>query len=335
MSESHAFTHDFASLGRALTGKLAGAQAFLHDSGALGQFFIVCGLVYGVHLVHKFMAKPNPTYTLYLRKLKKSGSDMLGGSTCDNIFTAECNLVADLCFPKLDLRVMKSLEDSLPILSKQEQLHAKMHNQGQAERKRLHHSMARWSWFVFICDTLLLRLGKEIGCGCAGFCEATSGVWFYLPMVLPFLKDFMTDEYVYHAMEELEHGPLTTEYLRGQVFPLTPLLLFPIMVVFYAVYFLFPPLVKLIFEPHLLLKPKTYKDFCLYYCTCFPTFLITLYSCLVYWVLPFRQNDKQHEERYNFFKEVAKARGIDFDVVDQATYQISGKAVKCIDKKDK
>lgn len=294
------------------------------------------GFVYLVHIVHgcwvAVSVNSRPSYTLYLRKLKISGADMLDGNETDNIFLEEYNLLTDLLFPKLDVCVMKMLDGDLPVLSKQERLHAKMHNEGKAERKKRNQAMDRWGWYIFLGDLFLLRLGREIGCACAGYAEATSGVWFYMPMVLPFTKGFMSHEYAYHALEELEHGPLTTQYLRTQVATLSPLLVFPVMFIVYLVYFLFPPVMVLIMNPLLLLtRPKTIVDFVLYYCTFVPTFVATIYASIVYWVLPFRQSDNSHEERYQFFAQVVKERGIEFDILEQKTYMIDGTTAKVVE----
>jgi hypothetical protein len=48
----------------------------------------------------------------------------------------------------------------------------------------------------------------------------------------------------------------------------------------------------------------------------------------MYWILPFRLDDRVHEERYRFFVDVVQKRGIAFDVVGQETYQICGNQVR-------
>jgi hypothetical protein len=214
---------------------------------------LACVAVYLVHMMHKVMtmskysrSEPAPAYTLYLRKLSISGAAMLVGNETESAMLDEYNLLTDLLFPKLDFCVMKALAGDLPVLSQQERLHAKMHIEAQAERNRLQQGMGRWGWLMFLVDLFLLRLGKEIGCTCAGYVEATSGVWFYLRMILPFTKGFMSHEYAYHSMEELEHGPLTTQYLRAKVSIMSTLLLLPVMAFVYLIYsFLTPPIMAL------------------------------------------------------------------------------------------
>lgn len=298
-------------------------QNFLSLSPWIVGPLALCVFVYLTHIVHRWLnTGPMPSHTLYLRTLKKSGASMLTGNETGNIFLEEMNLLTDLVVPKVDFCVMKVVGGDLPILVQQERLHAKMHNEGKSERRRLNQGMAHWSWLVGIADFFLLRAGREVGLSCAGFVEATAGVWIYLQMVLPFTRGFMSNEFVYHALEEFEHGALTTQYLRKQVGILTPLFTFPVLLVFFFLYFLTPPIVVLLTNPAILKKPRTYADFVLYYCTYIPVFIVTIYSCIVYWVLPFSHDEQQLQERYQYFLRLVQERGIHFEIVDQATYTV-------------
>ena len=258
---------------------------------------------------------------------------MLHGNETNNVFLDEVNLLADLVIPKGDFCVMKIASGDLPILVQQERLHAKMHNEGKAERRRLEQGMTHWGWFVSLADYFLLRAGPEIGAACAGFVESTAGVWMYLQTVMPFTRGFVSNECAYHILEELEHGALTTQYLRTKVGILTPLLTFPIGFAVYFIYFLLPPVMVILTRPSVLTKPRTYVDFVLYYCTFLPVFVATIYSCIMFWVLPFSHNDEQVEARYQYFLQLVKERGIEYDVIDQATYTVDGK-VETISSED-
>uniref|UniRef100_A0A7S2H154 Uncharacterized protein n=1 Tax=Helicotheca tamesis TaxID=374047 RepID=A0A7S2H154_9STRA len=290
----------------------------------------ICGVVYVTHMIHRLFSAfhPAPPRTLYLRKLKQSGAEMLTGAETDNIFTDELNLLADLIFAKIDLCVMKHLKN-IPILSKQEQLHAKMHHEGQAERKRLQQGLNRWSRFRLV-DFFLLRAGKEIGCTCAGFAEANTSIMWHVPMALPFVKGYQNNELVYHGMEEIEHGPLTTQYLRTQIGVLSPLFLFPLAVIFFFIFYFSPPIVLLVAHPAKMMKPKTYTDLLLYYCTFVPTFFAVLFGCLLHWVLPFRESEQKRKEKYIFFSDLVEKRGIKFDVIENETYIMEGMEVKVV-----
>lgn len=289
-------------------------------------------LVYLIHVIHRVLMRnrhiEQPSYTLYLRKLQQSGADMLVGCETDNIFLAEYLLLIDLLFPKVDFSVMKALQRDIPLLSKQEHLHAKMHNQAKAERKRQEQSMKRWEWFIYLADLFLLRMGPEIGGTIAGFVESTSALWMYLPMALPFNRRFGNNEYVFHSMEELEHGPLTTQYLRSKLHPLSPLLLFPIAVVVFAVFFLFPPVAVLVFEPTQFFKLRNVGHLARYYGTFVPVFIATTFALVLYWVLPFRIDDNLHHQIFEYFADVAKDRRIKYEIVDKETYRIEGGSVK-------
>ena len=301
---------------------------------------LVCIIVQVLHWVKQWSSSSSPTtrdaqpmHTLYLRHLQQSGADMLGGCACRNMFVEELNLVSDLVLPKFDYCVMKALGSDIPLLSKQEHLHAKMHHQGRAERERLAHRLARWAWFAGIVDFFLLRCGRHVGSSLVGFVEATTGLWTYYMMILPGTKGFMSNEIAFHAFEELEHGPLTTQYLRKQVSPIMPLLLFPLGVAVYLIYFFAPPLMVLVTNPLHLVRLQTYVDFVTYYSTFLPVFVLTMYACITYWVLPFAEDPVQHQARYQYFQQLCHERGIQYTIVESATYTADGTLISSSNNK--
>lgn len=288
---------------------------------------VVVVVIYVIHVLYRWFhaSSPRSSFTLKLRQLKKSGAEMMGGSESNNVFIDEYHLVADMIYPVLDCCVMRALDGKLPVLSKQEALHAKMHNQAKTERKEKQgETGSRWDWYVFLGRFFLLRAGDQIAWGCAGNAEATTGVWFYLPMVLWPTKGFMNDEGVYHALEELEHAALTTDYLRDRVYTLMPLICFPIMTIVYFVLFLLPPVVAILHQPRLLVNPKAYVDFVLYYFSYIPTFCLTIAVSIVYWVLPFRHSHAFHKDKQALYEQLIKRRGIEFDILEEVTYRTDG-----------
>lgn len=254
---------------------------------------------------------------------------MLGGCEVENIFLREYLLVVDVIAPKLDFSVMKALQREIPLLTKQEHLHAKMHNQAQAERRRRQEQadMKRWAWFISLADLFLLRLGKEICGTTAGFIEVSAPTWMFLSMSLPWNKGFANNEYVFHSMEELEHGELTTQFLRTKVHPLSSLLLLPVVVVVFGILFLAPPVMVLVCQPLQFFKLKNVGPLIRYYATFVPVFLATVLVVVFCWVLPFRMDDGVHRYMYNYFLGVVEDRGIEFDIVDKETYRIENSTV--------
>ena len=306
-------------------GFVSSSTTWLLENPIASLSLCIVAFVYLSHVVHRIATRHDkiPTHTLTLRRLKVGGAELLQGQETSSAFLDEYDLLSDLLFPKLDFCVMKSIDRNIPLLAKQEQLHAKMHNEAQKERKRLEQpGLWRWSWYISLADVFLLRLGRHVGSTLAGFAEASSSVWFYIPMILSPTKNYMNNECAYHALEELEHGILTTQFLRHQVSPLSPLFAFPLVVVFFAIYFFGPPIMVLLVQPSLLLKPKSYKDFLAYHASIIPVFLGTLYAFIAYWILPYNEDPIENKKRYQFFQDLVRDRGIEFEIVCQETYQV-------------
>lgn len=261
-------------------------------------------------------------HTLYLRKLALPGGGLLGGSEVTNAFTEEFNLVLDIALPAMDCCVMRAIDKEMPILSQQECLHAKMHREALRERTLRKEPGARWDWLGTLAHVMLNRAGQQFAIGCVGHVEATSGIFLYVAAKLPFLPGFFNDAVMYHVMEELEHGPLTTASLRQKVHPLVPLLAFPFMALFFVALFLLPPVGLLLAKPWLLLRPRTYTELVLYYLTFVPTWVVTVAACIAFWVLPFKESAASHAKHYAFFRHEVERRGIAFEVIDQKTYYL-------------
>lgn len=268
---------------------------------------------------------------LKLRVLQQSKSDHLGGWTCDNMFCQEQSELFDVLLPLLDYCVMKHAATELPVLSEQERLHAKMHHESNKERKAANSIPFRWRWLVTIGRYLLRDCpSPQVQLGLCGHIEATTSVWVYTMYVMPFTRGFFTNGLLYHALEETEHGSLTTQWMRNKLYTLMPLLTFPFAVVLYFSLFLLPPVMKLLIEPTLLLrKPiKTCQDLVLYYSTFVPVFVVAVLTCIFCWVLPFiPEMDASRDAKLQVWEAEAKRRGMTYTIAKTATYTIQGSAI--------
>lgn len=292
---------------------------------ACGGFFLALAVSWGYDSVRP---KQKTSRTLFLRKLKQEGDDVMSamsGGEVSNPFLEEFLKLFMLFAHTVDYAVMKYVGSKVPLLVKQEYGHAKMHHQAVKKEKVEHgDSMGRWKWFLFLSDLFLLRVGKTIGTALCGYVEASSWVWGIVPECFPFVRfnGFMSDLMAFHALEEAEHAAVTLQELKPKSSVLVNLLLFPLAVVFHALYMLLPPFVCLLTQPVLLLQPKTYVHLLLYYLTFIPTFIITVLAMMVYWLFPVVESGALHAFIYKRFLKQVERRDIKFDVVAQEVYPL-------------
>lgn len=221
-----------------------------------------------------------------------------------------------------DYGVLKWTDGACPLLQKQEQQHAKLHLECQEAIRRSDDARRRWRWFAVLGETLLLRAGPWLGRTLVGHVEAGSTYWFYLAIRSPFCAGFADNLYIFHAMEEIEHAELTVQALQQRSSPILAAVTLPLTVVFEAIFFLLPPIVRLVAEPSLLLDPRTCPNLLMYYLTFTPAMLGHLWGELVHWVLRFPESERGHTHRLKYLMDTLEARHIEFDIVEQCAYEL-------------
>jgi len=259
---------------------------------------------------------------LYLREITSSPQSMvtLPGHHHKNPFVAEFIVLFEYLANVVDYGVMKFVGEDVGILSKQEQKHALLHLAAIKQRKADGEHALRWKWFTAITEFLVLRCGKTFGSALVLHAEATSWAWMFLPVYLPWLKEGLPNLFVFHGMEEVEHGALTIQSLKNRTNPVLLLLTAPGAVILIFVVLLCPPISVLIFQPKLLFSLKTYFDLVIFYLVFGISFVAAIFAEVVYGILPFRESEFLHNFIYNFLQKEIKERGIKFNVVDQETY---------------
>jgi len=133
----------------------------------------------------------------------------------------------------------------------------------------------------------------------------------------------MTNLFVFHGMEELEHGSLTVQSLRKQSNLIVLVATFPIVLVVHIVLLLSPPIMLILTNPKILLLPSSYLDLFQYYLTFSVGFIISTIAQFWYALLPFRKSVERFEAMHQLYDEEMKARGITYKVIDQETYTLS------------
>lgn len=278
-----------------------------------------------INVLHKQLSSGRKlvSRTLLLREITSSPETMvtLKGQEHKNPFTAEFVVLFEFLSNVLDYAVMKYVGTDVAILSRQEGKHAVLHLAAMKHRKNDGEGAVRWKWFVSLADLLCLRCGRALGLVLVTHIEAAAWAWFFIPLYLPFVKTGLPNLFVYHGMEEVEHGALTVHSLRKQTNVLYSLLTFPVVVIVHIVLLLCPPISTLIMRPSLLLSPQTYLDLINYYLAFGVSFIATFIGQLVYCVLPFNENQALFQYMQKFYDNEMKARGITFKVVDQETYK--------------
>jgi len=197
-----------------------------------------------------------------------------------------------------------------------------LHIAAMKQRKGEGDPAVRWKWFTWLADLLLLRCGRTLGVSLALHIEAAAWAWFYYTVSLPFVSGSLPNLFVFHGMEEVEHGALTVQQLRKQTSIFLSLLTFPIVVVVHVVLLLSPPVSALILRPGLLLNPRIYVDLFNYYMAFGVGFLMSTYGQIMYCLLPLQESQTMYTKMHKYFLEEIKARGIKFDVIAQETYTL-------------
>lgn len=258
--------------------------------------------------------------TLYLREVKSPVQKLQETGGLGNPFCAEFLLVVDDLAHVLDLAVMKYVDSDVPMLALQERQHSKLHRMCE-DANAAKNGGDRWAWLRRIAELLLLR-NRTLGVSLAGHLEAGAWVWFALPLTLPFCKGFASNLFLFHGMEEMEHGALTLNSLQRQSGPLLAVATLPFVVAGYFVFFLAPPIVRAVAEPSLLALPSTYGHLANYYATFLPTYIMTVWISLPRWILRWSEDQGEYEARVNLFKELLSERKFEFRIVDEATYEL-------------
>jgi len=251
-----------------------------------------------------------------------ASSDSSSKAINNNPFAAEFIVMFEYTAIIVDYAVMKYVGEDVRILTKQETKHALLHLAAIKQHKAKGEQATRWRWFVWLADFSFLRLGRAFGTSITLHIEASAWGWMYIPMALPFLKGSLSNLFVFHGMEEAEHGALTVQSLRKQTYPLVSLLTFPVVIVLHLMFLFLPPLVAIITRPSLLLLPRSYLDFVSYLLAFIPAFIGSTYGQIAYCLFPFRQNETFYNKMYDDYQAELKERKIAFNIVDQETYSI-------------
>lgn len=260
------------------------------------------------------------SWPLVLRKLPSKGETMLAGHRGHNVFAEEFNDLFLTTVHILDHAVMKYVRDCR-ILSKQEQAHARMHLEGMrasAPKPKRHVVLAA------LFDLLLLRMGQRFGAACALAVETVAGPAFYSLGRSGVLNDWESDLTLFHMFEEVEHGPLTVQSLRKRSSLPFKLLAFVPMFLLTVIFFLLPPVLKLVGTPLLFLRrPLAIVDLVTFYATFIPAFLMSNWMLIAYFLSPVAV--ERHQDvaaaRDHFQERIAR-RGLRHEVVDSEAYPL-------------
>jgi len=284
-------------------------------------FAVVLVVMLNVLITKLVSRKPN-SRILYLREITSPPNSMvtISGQEHKNVFTAEFVVLFEYISNILDYAVMKYVGEDVRILSKQEGKHAILHIAAMKHRKNDGESATRWRWFLWLADFLMLRCGRTLGLSLVTHIEAAAWAWFFLPLYLPFVKIGLPNLFVFHGMEEVEHGALTVQALRKQTNPVFSLVTFPLVVIVHIVLLLCPPISAIVMHPGLLLSPRSYVDLLNYYLAFGLSFIGTFIGQVVYCLLPFNESQVLYEYMSRFFQTEIKKRDITFNIVEQEIY---------------
>lgn len=259
--------------------------------------------------------------TLNLRKLQSSSAGLLQGSSDQNIIAKEFGVLIDCISDVLDIAVMKYVGNGVPMISEQECQHAKMHREVQREHAGNGDSVHRWKWLIWIADFFLLRCGAPLGISLCGHIEACAWVWFGLPLMTP-ISGFANNIYVFHGLEEIEHGALTVQDLGAKSKILIDFASFPLSVAFHFLLLLSAPVVVLLVQPSKYLQPKTYLDLSSYFCVFVPTFLLCIAAMILHWLLRLPESESRQTSFHAYFEKMLEERGVKFDIIKKERYDL-------------
>jgi hypothetical protein len=285
--------------------------------------FVVIVIILNVIIVAATPRTPTKR-VLQLREITSPASSMVVGQDDihKNVFVAEFVVLFEYISNILDYSVMKYVGEDVSILSRQEGKHAVLHIAAMKHRKLQGEHATRWKWFLWLADLLLLRCGRALGVSLVTHIEAAAWSWFFFPIYLPFVKNGLPNLFVFHGMEEVEHGALTVQSLRKQTNVVFSLLTFPIVIIVHIVLLLCPPISAIMMNPKLLLLPQTYLNLINYYLAFGPGFIGSTIGQIVYCLLPFHESQFLFQLMHKIYEGEIKARGITFKVVDQDTYTL-------------
>lgn len=254
---------------------------------------------------------------LHLRKLLPSSAS-LSLKEHINPFVDELMLVFKMTGLIIDTATPKFVGASVPLLTAQEHSHHSWHATAYKGRE---HGLWRWSWLDAFGRLVLLQSGP-LSLASIGGVEAGTLPFFFLPVFLPFVRSSISSLFVFHGLEEIEHGALTGQCLTDKSYLFWRIVAWLGNIGFLCIHLLLPPVVRILWQPAVLLRPRCYGDLVLYYLVMFPTMVATVWWMLWHFVLGLPESQRAYSFAMDFMHKLAHERGIRFEVVKTGTYAL-------------
>ena len=197
---------------------------------------------------------------LHLRKLLPSSAS-LSLKEHVNPFVDELMLVFEMTGLIIDTATPKFVGASVPLLTAQEHSHHSWHATAYKGRE---YGLWRWSWLDAFGRLVLLQSGP-LSLASIGGVEAGTLPFFFLPVFLPFVRSSISSLFVFHGLEEIEHGALTGQCLTDKSYLFWRIVAWLGNIGFLCIHLLLPPVVRILWQPAVLLRPRCYGDLVLYY----------------------------------------------------------------------
>jgi len=208
---------------------------------------------------------------------------------------------------------MRYLEE-VEILHKQENLHAEIHTKFM----KSHPASPRYKHFKKLLKFILLETPRWFSENALGNIETSFGNSVWISQIP--IGNFWTNILVFHWFEESEHGVVTCNRFKNKYNAFVRLLLSPIAILFLAILWVYPILMKILTNPIVLIFPSTYFYLIQYLMGALLGMFIHIGECILFWLMPF----EHAKGYYNFvrasFEKLVKERKIEFKVIEEKEY---------------
>jgi len=271
-------------------------------------------------LYHRLTAKPltKTKRKINLRKVKATPEQLAEFET-DNVFISEMTRLGDRHAHIFDFCVMKYVGESVPLIQKQEHQHAMQNIKTFSEYNKTD-EMQRWNWFLALKDWACLRSTEKFGVAMGLHIEATSPIAIYT--IVKYCQEQTSAMLTYHALEECEHAAVTVHNLRKKTNLLYIWLTGIFKTVTDSMMLLFLPFAVIIGNPILILNPfKMFFDWCCYLHMMMGIFKNIEDARAQVWH-PQPLEPARYEKFTKEMEEFFLKRGLDFEIIEQAEYEI-------------
>lgn len=263
--------------------------------------------------------------TLKMRKLTKDGGEMRKqDAKLENPFYNDEDDIMLHLGDHIDYAVMKYVGDDVPMIVEQEYQHAQLHHEGQKqkledEEKAYEDFLKEQGSFLNGIRKAMLRRSRRYGIQICGMVEASNAYGLLFNALSGITMGTL---FQFHVFEEAEHAAVTVQNLKSKTTAIERILAFPLYCAMILPGTVIGTPLTFLRKPKLLLRPKTYLEFPLFYLQKIVFAFLSCLSVLLHWVLPVPHFPSLNYVVHTVLEKRVRDLGLDWEIEKEVTYPL-------------